>query len=48
MALSEFALALFALLGTLLVPFLVVHQMLRLKQRAIRSTGSVFLRGNRR
>ena len=36
MALSDFALALCALLGTLLVPFAVLYQMLRLKRRAIR------------
>ncbi|MDQ0767986.1 hypothetical protein QF031_000735 [Pseudarthrobacter defluvii] len=36
MALSDYALALTALLGTLLVPFAVLYQMLRLKRRAIR------------
>lgn len=36
MALSDFALALCALLGTLLVPFAVLYQMLRLKRRALR------------
>lgn len=36
MAISDFAFALSALLGTLLVPFFVLHQMLRLKRRAIR------------
>lgn len=34
-AVSEFALALCALLGTLLVPFFVLYQLLRLKRRAI-------------
>ncbi|BCW76816.1 hypothetical protein [Arthrobacter sp. NicSoilB11] len=36
MAFSDYALALSALLGTLLVPFAVLYQMLRLKRRAIR------------
>lgn len=36
MAFSDYALALTALLGTLLVPFAVIYQMLRLKRRAIR------------
>ena len=36
MAISEFAFALCALLGTLLVPFFVLHQMLRLRRRAVR------------
>ncbi len=35
-ALSDYALALCALLGTLLVPFAVLYQMLRLRRRAIR------------
>jgi len=35
-ALSDYALALCALLGTLLVPFAVMYQMLRLKRRALR------------
>jgi len=35
-ALSDYALALCVLLGTLLVPFAVLYQMLRLKRRAIR------------
>ena len=35
-AFSDYALALTALLGTLLVPFAVLYQMLRLKRRAIR------------
>lgn len=36
MAFSDYALALSALLGTLLVPFAVLYQMLRLKRRALR------------
>ncbi|WP_165478233.1 hypothetical protein [Arthrobacter sp. S39] len=36
MALSDYVLALCALLGTLLIPFAVLLQMLRLKRRAIR------------
>jgi uncharacterized integral membrane protein len=36
MALADYALALAALLGTLLIPFVVLLQMLRLKRRAIR------------
>ncbi|MGF9648062.1 hypothetical protein AAIH32_08820 [Pseudarthrobacter oxydans] len=38
MAISEYAFALCALLGTLLVPFVVLYQMLRLKRRAVRLT----------
>lgn len=38
MAISEYAFALSLLLGTLLVPFFVLHQMLRLKRRAMRAT----------
>ena len=38
MALSDFVLALFILMGTLLISFAVVHQMLSLKRRAIRVT----------
>ncbi|MFJ6283097.1 hypothetical protein ACIQHF_08590 [Pseudarthrobacter oxydans] len=38
MALHEFVLALCMLLGTLLIPFFVLYQMLRLKRRAIRIT----------
>ena len=38
MALSDYVLALCALLGTLLIPFVVLLQMLRLKRRAIRVT----------
>lgn len=36
MAFSEYAFALCALLGTLLVPFVVLYQVLRLKRRAVR------------
>ena len=35
-ALADFVLALCALLGTLLIPFLVLYQVLRLKRRALR------------
>jgi hypothetical protein len=35
-ALADFVLALCALLGTLLIPFLVMYQVLRLKRRALR------------
>jgi hypothetical protein len=35
-ALADFLLALCTLLGTLLIPFLALHQMLRLKRRALR------------
>ena len=38
MALADFVLALCALLGTLLIPFLVLYQVLRLKRRALRET----------
>lgn len=48
MALSDYAFALSALLGTLLVPFFVLHQMLRFKRRAIRVTAPADPRGNRR
>ena len=37
-ALADFVLALCALLGTLLIPFLVLYQVLRLKRRALRET----------
>jgi hypothetical protein len=47
-AISEYALALFALLGTLLVPFFILYQMLRLKRRAVRVTTSPASRGERR
>ena len=36
MAISEYALALSLLLGTLLVPFFAAYQMLRLRRRAMR------------
>ena len=36
MALADFVLALCALLGTLLIPFLALYLVLRLKQRAQR------------
>jgi cytochrome c biogenesis protein CcdA len=35
-ALADFVLALFVLLGTLLIPFLIMCQLLRLKRRAVR------------
>ncbi|UEL27779.1 hypothetical protein [Pseudarthrobacter sp. L1SW] len=47
MAISDYALALCALLGTLLVPFFVLYQMLRLKRRAIRVTAPAASRGDR-
>lgn len=47
MAISDFVLALCVLLGTLLIPFAVLYQMLRLKRRAIRVTVSAPFRGNR-
>ena len=47
-AISEYAFALCALLGTLLVPFFVLYQMLRLKRRAVRLTTSPAARGDRR
>ena len=48
MAISEYAFALSALLGTLLVPFAVLLQILRLKRRAIRVSDSAAPRGDRR
>ncbi|MET1086939.1 MAG: hypothetical protein ABWY04_07445 [Arthrobacter sp.] len=49
MALLDFALALCALLATLLIPFAVLYQMLRLKRRAVRvSAPAAAPRGNRR
>lgn len=36
MALADFMLALCALLGTLLIPFLVLYQVLRRRRRAVR------------
>lgn len=47
-ALSDYALALCALLGTLLVPFVVLCQMLRLKRRALRIPVRPAPRGNQR
>jgi hypothetical protein len=47
-AFSDYALALSALLGTLLVPFAVLYQMLRLKRRTIRVTAPAAPRGKRR
>lgn len=47
-AISEYALALCALLGTLLVPFFVLYQMLRFKRRAVRFTAPAASRGKRR
>lgn len=46
-AVSEFALALIALLGTLLVPFFVLYEMLRIKRRAIRVAAQPAPEGNR-
>jgi hypothetical protein len=47
-ALSEFVLALCMLLATLLIPFTVLYQMLRLKRRTIRVPAPAPARGNRR
>lgn len=47
-AISEYAFALSALLGTLLVPFFVLCQMLRLKRRALRGSAPAVPRGDRR
>ena len=47
-AFSDYALALSALLGTLLVPFAVLYQMLRLKRRALRIHVRPAPRGNQR
>jgi 4-amino-4-deoxy-L-arabinose transferase-like glycosyltransferase len=41
MALADFVLALCALLGTLLIPFCVLYQLLRLKRRAARVAAAV-------
>ena len=46
-AISEYAFALSLLLGTLLVPFFVLHQMLRLKRRAMRATAPAVGRKDR-
>jgi hypothetical protein len=40
-ALTDFVLALCALLGTLLIPFCVMYQVLRLKRRAVRVAPAV-------
>lgn len=47
-AISEFAFALSALLGTLLVPFFVLYHMLRIKRRMVRVTNFPAHRGDRR
>lgn len=47
-AFSEYAFALSALLGTLMVPFVVLYQLLRIKRRVARITVSALApRGNR-
>ncbi|MGO4234702.1 hypothetical protein [Pseudarthrobacter sp. YAF2] len=48
MAFSDYAFALFALLGTLLIPFAVLYQMLRLKRRALRIPVRPAPRGHQR
>lgn len=48
MAISEYAFALCVLLGTLLVPFFVLRQMLRLKGRTIRFSAPAAPRGDHR
>ncbi|WP_459790626.1 hypothetical protein [Arthrobacter sp. AD-310] len=48
MALFDFALALCALIGTLLVPFFVLYQVLRRKRRAIRFHAPLAPEGDRR
>lgn len=48
MALTDFVLALCMLLSTLLIPFAVLYQMLRLKRRAIHVTAQAAPRGGRR
>ncbi len=40
MALADFVLALCALLGTLLIPFLAVYLMLRLRRRTLREAAA--------
>lgn len=40
MALVDYALALAALLGTLLIPFCVMYEVLRRKRRAVRVTAT--------
>jgi hypothetical protein len=47
-AFSEYVLALCALLGTLVVPFVVLHQVLRHKRRALRVPVLTATRGNQR
>jgi hypothetical protein len=47
-AISDFALALCALLGALLVPFFILYQMLRFKRRAVRVPVRTAPRGNQR
>jgi hypothetical protein len=47
-AFSEYAFALCALLGTLLVPFTFVYHVLRLKRRAARITAPTPQRGDLR
>ncbi|MGN7147506.1 hypothetical protein ACTHQ6_00750 [Arthrobacter sp. SAFR-179] len=48
MAFSDYVLALSALLGTLLVPFAVLYQMLRFKRRTLRIPVRPAPRGNQR
>ncbi|WP_306635275.1 hypothetical protein [Pseudarthrobacter siccitolerans] len=48
MTVSDYALALCALLGTLLVPFVVLYQMLRLKRRTLGIPVRTAHRGNQR
>lgn len=47
-AFTDFALALFALLGSLVVPVVVISQMLRLERRALRIPVRTPNRGNKR
>jgi hypothetical protein len=46
-ALTDFLLALCALLGTLLIPICVMYQVLRLKRRAVRVAAAVPLTARR-
>lgn len=48
MAFSDYVLALSALLGTLLIPFTVLYQLLRFKRRALRIPVRPAPRGNQR
>lgn len=48
MVFTDYAVALCALLGTVLVPSLVVYQLLRLKRRAVRIPARSQPRGNQR